>query len=351
MRAEAAAEVLVGTGAFGRTALGWISHAERSTSRLYQRLSPMELHLFKTLWGHTGSLDEAISSAQQHNLNGLEGPAPSTSANRRDFRNHLSDAGLDYIAEICTAGSYVPDRRASPGEHLDDFRRKAEAALECTPLFLTVIAGCDAWPYAISAEFFASALATTEALHITASFETHRSRSMFNPWITRDLLHELPALRLTCDFSHWCCVCERLIDTEPDVLALCAERVHHIHARVGYDQGPQVPHPAAPEYRAALEAHESWWDQLWAEQAARSFAVSTMTPEFGPDGYLHCIPFTNEPVANLIEINAWMAARQRARFHTWSDSNLANENLASRARNSSHNLPAPPRLRRESSRP
>lgn len=311
----------------------------------------MDLHLFKTLWGHIGSLDEAIRSAQQHGFNGLEGPAPATADQRRDFRNRLNDAGLSYIAEICTAGSYVPDRGASPGEHLDDFRRKAEAALECVPLFLTVIAGCDAWPFAVSAEFFSSALAAAHSLNVKTSFETHRSRSMFNPWITQDLLHELPALRLTCDFSHWCCVCERLIDTEPDVLALCAERVHHIHARVGYDQGPQVPHPAAPEHRAALEAHESWWDQLWTAQAARSFAVTTMTPEFGPDGYLHCLPFTNEPVANLLEINAWMAARQRARFHAWRDSRPASENLASPARNSSHNFPAPPTLPRESSRP
>ncbi len=39
-----------------------------------------------------------------------------------------------------------------------------------------------------------------------------------------------------------------------------------------------------------------------------------MTPEFGPDGYLHQLPFTAQPVADLAEINTWMAGRQRARF-------------------------------------
>jgi hypothetical protein len=39
-----------------------------------------------------------------------------------------------------------------------------------------------------------------------------------------------------------------------------------------------------------------------------------MTPEFGPDGYLHRMPFTNEPVADLVEINCWMATRERQRF-------------------------------------
>ena len=274
----------------------------------------MKLLLYKTLWGHSGSLAEAIASAQTHGFDGIEGPAPGTAAARREWRGQLADAGLDYIAEICTAGSYVPDRRASPAEHLESFRTQAEVALECEPRFLTSMAGCDAWPIRTSAEFFATAIEAAASLGAIASFETHRSRSMFNPWITRDLLYELPALRLTCDFSHWCVVCERLIDTEPEVLALCAERVHHIHARVGYEQGPQVPHPAAPEYGAALEAHERWWSQLWQAQEARGSATSTMTPEFGPDGYLHTIPFTNTPVANLVEINAWMATRQRQRF-------------------------------------
>jgi sugar phosphate isomerase/epimerase len=274
----------------------------------------MELRLFKTLWGHSGTVDEAIVSARAKGFAGIEGKTPSSSALRRDFCALLEGAGLDYIAEICTAGSYVPDRQGSVKMHLESFRVQAEAALECRPLFLTVIAGCDAWPLTASVEFFSAAMALAGQLGIVVSFETHRSRSLFNPWITRDILQALPALRLTCDFSHWCCVCERLIDTEPDVIDLCAERAHHVHARVGYDQGPQVPHPAAPEFRPALEAHERWWRRIWRAQIQRGMAVTTMTPEFGPDGYLQCAPFTQVPVADLDEINTWMAGRQREQF-------------------------------------
>ncbi len=43
----------------------------------------------------------------------------------------------------------------------------------------------------------------------------------------------------------------------------------------------------------------------------------TMTPEFGPDGYLHAAPFSQEPVGDLVEINRWMAARLRGRFATF----------------------------------
>ena len=274
----------------------------------------MKLKLFKTLWGHTGTLDDAITACRRHNYDGIEGQPPGGPAEHLQFRRALADASLDYIAEICTSGSYVPDRRATPADHLKSFRRQAQAALECAPLFLTVIAGCDAWTIRQSVDFFGEAMAAAEKLGVIVSFETHRSRSFFNPWTTRDILRQLPALKLTCDFSHWCVVCERLISTEPEVLALCAARAHHIHARVGYDQGPQVPNPAAPEYSAALESHELWWTQIWRSQLNRGLPLITMTPEFGPDGYLQCRPFTGEPVADLIEINAWMADRQRRRF-------------------------------------
>lgn len=286
----------------------------------------MKLKLFKTLWGHIGSLDDAIAVCREHGLAGIEGQAPTDAAMRREFRAKLDDAGLDFIAEICTGGSYVPERQLSPFKHLESLSRKAAAALECRPLFLTVIAGCDAWSTGQSLDFFAPAIRVTEELGVTASFETHRSRSFFNPWTTRDILQKLPELKLTCDFSHWCVVCERLIDTEPEILTLCAARAHHVHARVGYDQGPQVPHPAAPPYRAALVAHERWWTQIWENQKARGYETTTMTPEFGPDGYLQSHPFTNLPVAELDEINAWMATRQQQRF---AENGFDNKSIAS----------------------
>jgi sugar phosphate isomerase/epimerase len=274
----------------------------------------MELHIFKTLWGHTGSLDEVIASCHQHEFAGLEGQVPESPAQRKIFRSKLARAGLGFIAEICTAGSYVPRRQATLSEHLESLQCQTEAALDCNPRFLTVIAGCDAWSVEQSVNFFGEAMAIAGKLDVPISFETHRSRSLFNPWTTRDILRQLPALKLTCDFSHWCVVCERLVGDEPDVLSLCAERAHHVHARIGYDQGPQVPHPAAPVHRGALEAHERWWTQIWRSQSARGMTVSTLTPEFGPDGYLHSLPFTNVPVADLTQINHWMAAREKKLF-------------------------------------
>ena len=275
----------------------------------------MDLRIFQSLWAFDGSISTAIANAESFGFDGIEGRPQPTAQLRREFSTRLNDAGLDYIAEIVTGGDYVPERAASLEDHINSFEAQAEAALEMSPLFLTVIGGCDAWPISQSVEFFGSVMELAHHHDVAVSFETHRSRPLFNPWGTRDILMQLPKMKLTCDFSHWCVVSERLVmDTEPDVLALCANRAHHVHARVGYEQGPQVPHPAAPEYRPALDAHERWWSAIWDELASQNRAMLTMTPEFGPDGYLHTLPYTKAPVADLNNINRWMAHRLRESF-------------------------------------
>lgn len=275
----------------------------------------MQLSLFRSLWTLRGNLAAALEECQASEFDGIEGPVPLNPKRRETFTRELRTAAVPYIAEITTGGGYVPDAAASPEWHLEDFRRKAEASLEGHPLFLTVLAGSDAWPLAQSVDFLGRLLAIAGELGVDANIETHRSRILFHPWITCEILTQLPELRLTCDFSHWCCVCERLVlEEEPELLALCAQRARHIHARVGYDQGAQVPHPAAPEFAQALTAHERWWAALWEAQEDAGCPLTTMTPESGPDGYLHTLPFTGMPVADLDEINRWMAARQRRHF-------------------------------------
>jgi hypothetical protein len=174
--------------------------------------------------------------------------------------------------------------------------------------------GSDLWSFGESLEFFVRADAIAKSRNIRVGFETHRARSFYHPVRTRELLAELPPIELTLDLSHWCVVTERLVlDELPEILEFCASRALHVHGRVGYDQGAQVPDPRAPEYATALEAHERWWASIWASQQSRGFSCSTMTPEFGPDGYLHEEPFTRRPVADLWTINQWVGKRQRDR--------------------------------------
>jgi sugar phosphate isomerase/epimerase len=273
--------------------------------------------LFKTLWGHAGSLVHATGQAVANGFDGLEGSADRTPVELEAFALALQEHRLAYIQEIVTGGDYVPRRHATVAEHLADLERQLRIGKPLAPAFATIIGGCDAWSLEQSERFFSEAVELGERYGVPVSFETHRSRSLFNPWATLAILERIPQLKLTCDFSHWVVVMERLLDDDWDAVTEVARHAHHIHARVGYPQGPQVPHPAAPEYAQALASHQRCWEVIWSAQKERSYDVSTMTPEFGPDGYLHTIPFSGLPVANLEQINMWMAETERLHFQQW----------------------------------
>lgn len=274
----------------------------------------MKLQLFKTLWGHRGSYQDAVDEAKKAGFHGIEGPAPESQEDMKQLQAFLDEKGMRFIAEITTAGTYVPDRQASLNNHIQSFQQKLEQSLDLNPAFVTCLGGCDAWPEEKSLDFFGQAMALADEYKTIVSFETHRGRSFFNPWTTQRIVQQLPNIKLTCDFSHWCVVCERLMDTEREVLEFIAPNAHHIHARVGYDQGPQVPHPGAPEYEYELRAHQDWWELIWKHQLERGYSITSMTPEFGPDGYLHETPFSRTPVGDLWEINQWMATEERSHF-------------------------------------
>lgn len=279
----------------------------------------MELSLFKTLWGHEGSLAEAIALCHAAGFQGIEAPAPPDPAERESFFAELAGGGMEWIAEISTctpAGCYVPTPGRSVEEHLGSLEEGVVRSLEGTPRFINTMAGYDAWSAADAVKFHEGVVRLQEKHGIVISVETHRGRPTYSPWLSREILRAVPELRITCDFSHWCVVSERLIlDEEDELLELAARHAHHIQPRVGYNQGPQVPDPRAPEHADALAAHERWWTRVWDSMAERGFTEMTMTPEFGPDGYLQCAPFTRVPVADLWEINSWIGLRQRERFH------------------------------------
>jgi hypothetical protein len=168
--------------------------------------------------------------------------------------------------------------------------------------------------YHVAEDFYAQAIDLERKIGIPVSHETHRRRYFATPWQTRHIMQRFPDLRITCDFSHWVCVCERLLPDMGETISLAAQHCHHLHARVGYAEGPQVPDPSAPEYATQLAAHEAWWEQVWQSQRERGFLGSTLTPEFGPPPYLQTLPYTNVPVADLVAVCDWMAKRQRERF-------------------------------------
>lgn len=278
----------------------------------------MKLLCFKTLWGYEGSLEEAVGQVREAGFEGIEGPVPRDEGRAREFFEELAVGGVGWICEISTCteeGVFVPRAHEGAVEHLRDLEVELARCLEGGPRFVTVMGGSDAWGEGEAMRFYEGVLSLEERYGVGISMETHRGRYGGFPWRMWEVVKALPELKVTCDFSHWCVVAERMVlDEEPGILMGVARNAYHVHGRIGYAQGAQVPDPRAPEYAYAVEAHERWWDVLWDGMRERGFEEVTMTPEFGPDGYLQVEPFSGRPVADLWDLNRWMGARLVERF-------------------------------------
>ena len=274
----------------------------------------MELKLFKTLWGFEGSYVDAARLAREQGYDGIEGPVPKTDEGVQQLATSLQQNDLAYIAEVATTGTIIPDRRLPPEAHLNDLQDNILRMQSLKPLFISCLGGCDAWEISESISFLRKAVDSAEQAGLAISFETHRGRIFFNPWITQRIIQVLPNLKLTCDFSHWCVVCEGLQETEADIIRALSANAWHIHGRVGYDQGPQVPDPRAALYFNDLEKHYAWWRWIWDEHVRQEKTITTVTPEFGRDGYEYRDTGEGLPLVDIGEINHWLAQELRFRF-------------------------------------
>ena len=283
----------------------------------------MQLLMLRSMWpapDDPRTMVEQVASAGD-TFDGVEGPIPATADDRRLLKSLLDDHGLCFVAEATTGLDdnaaddwWVPRPDKTIDDHLADLRFTVEHAAEMGAHFVTTMCGYDAWSWETNVAFFEGVMQLQRDTGVTIAVESHRCRSTYNPWTMRDLLRHFPAMRMTCDYSHWVAVCERLIESERDVLELCATRAEHIHCRVGEPQRAQVTDPRAPEFERAVRLHESWWDMIWDAHAASGREVTTMTCEWGHQGYTPLLPYTGQPIVDLWEITCWFAQRQRARF-------------------------------------
>ncbi len=272
----------------------------------------MNLKLIRHLWGVdlTHGLAQYVPHWREVGYEALEVSLRHV-PDRTHFLRFLKEASFQWVPQIFSR-DFQPG--GSVREHLDSLREQMEECLGHEPMFFNAHSGSDAWSAAEAEDFYAQAIDLEKEIGLPISHETHRQRYFATPWQTRHILRQFPHLRITSDLSHWVCVCERLLPDMGETLALAAQHCHHLHARVGFAEGPQVPDPSAPEYATHLAAHEAWWDQIWQSQKQRGFTHSTLTPEFGPPPYLQTLPHTNVPVADLAAVCDWMAKRQRERF-------------------------------------
>jgi sugar phosphate isomerase/epimerase len=259
----------------------------------------MKLKIYKSLWGMTDPIEGQFRKIAKAEYDGIESACEEIGDSGK-FRDLLNKYALDYIPLIYTEGN-----------HSESFKRLIELAAGYSPSKIVAHAGRDLMKFSEQVTFFEFALQVENEFGIPIAHETHRRRPLFSPMNALALIKELPDLKLNIDFSHWCCVTESMLEDHEEIVQLALERAVHLHARVGYENGPQVPDPRVQEWEAHQGRFEVWWKKYINVQRDRGDVICSVTPEYGPPSYMHTIPSTGLPAADLWEVCLWSAMRFR----------------------------------------
>ncbi|MBU2870735.1 hypothetical protein [Colwellia sp. E2M01] len=88
----------------------------------------------------------------------------------------------------------------------------------------------------------------------------------------------------------------------------------HIHARIGFEEGPQVNDPSAPEWHDLVNIYVGWWKSIIQSQLNKGITSMTITPEFGPAPYMPMLAHSQVPVSDQWKVNLYMRDLLRERL-------------------------------------
>lgn len=204
-------------------------------------------------------------------------------------------------------------------EFKSSFLKNLYTCAEPNPILINSHTGRDYFSLEQNLQLIDIAQEFSEKTGITIAHETHRGRVGYSPQMTSEIFALRRGFLLTADFSHWVCVTESMLENFSEILEEATKRSRAIHTRIGFEEGPQVPDPRAPEWNYAMEKFVGWWDRIVAVNAGAGCNILPLTTEFGPKPYMPTIPFINQPVANQFEINCYMKDLLRERYKNYLD--------------------------------
>jgi hypothetical protein len=273
---------------------------------LPMRISAQQKILFfQTDWGNTLPMDAFLAKAKAAGYDGVELWMPAGEDKKKSLKEGLKKYGLEVILLHGTA------RNLPFEEALRVYELGLQEILAWKPVKVNSHTGNDFWPSEQNLAFISLGDRYAKQVGIPVLHETHRGRFSYTLPEAVSMLRKFPNLKYTLDVSHWMVVHERLLTESDPLLQEIFPSVDHIHARVGFAEGPQVPNPAAPEWKNEVKAHLDIWEKIIRSQTGKVFTVTT---EFGPPPYMATVPFTNQPLADQWEANVWIMNALKSRF-------------------------------------
>ncbi|WP_247656571.1 sugar phosphate isomerase/epimerase [Maribacter sp. MMG018] len=254
---------------------------------------------FQTDWGRTSSWDTFCEKTKAAGYDGIEIWFPKDAEDQKNLKAALKKHDLK-VGFLNGTNKSMPFQESlkTYGEHL-------KMLTTWSPVYINCHTGSDFFTFEQNKAFIDIANQISKESNIPIYHETHRGRFSFNLPDTKTYINKIPKLQLNLDISHWMVVHESLLENQDKELEEILKRTHHLHARVGYAEGPQVNDPEAPEWKKAVNRHMDIWEKV-IRNHWKTNKVFTLTTEFGPADYMPTLPYTRVPVADQWKANLYM---------------------------------------------
>ena len=266
-----------------------------------------KLEFYQTDWGRQISWDAFCKKTKAAGYSGLETWFPSDEKSRIELKTALEKYDLK-VGFLNGTNKSLPFK-----ESIKAYTEHFKKLIAWKPAYINCHTGSDFLSFEQNKAFIHAANNIAKEYSIPIYHETHRGRFSYNLTDTKKYIQAIPDLQLTLDISHWMVVHESLLENQDVILEEVLNRTHHIHARVGHAEGPQVNDPKAPEWKKAVDRHLEIWEIIIREKW-KTQDVFTITTEFGPANYMPTLPYTQVPVANQWEANLYIMKKLNERL-------------------------------------
>lgn len=269
----------------------------------------MEIKILCPLWGQEHlSMRAFLDKITDAGYDGVDTWIPDSKVDKKVLYDHLQQHKMPVVMHQHAA------QGSTFKEFCNSFKANLQSCAEPLPVLINSHTGKDYFTFQQNLALVDIAQEFTAKTGIMVAHETHRGRLGYCPQMIADFFEQRADFCVTADFSHWVCVTESMLENFTSVLLRAICRSRHIHARVGFEQGPQVANPRAPEWQYALETFCGWWDQIIDVNRRLNRSVFTITTEFGPSPYMPAKPFDRTPLADQFEVNCFMKDLIRNRY-------------------------------------
>lgn len=260
------------------------------------------------LYPHWGSEHLTVAGfiklITDHGFQGIEMNLPNDNVFEIELWDELQNVRNLYPNFIVVLQQVLPVEAETVDEYISNVLKQLKRTLPYQPDLINSHTGKDHYSFDENCKIIEAVESFSDINNIPIYHEIHRGRFTFHSTTTLAYLEKYPDLKLVGDLSHWCVTSESMLQDQEHILQKIFPRIKHIHARIGFEQSPQVNNPFAPEWEDNLNQFTVWWQQIINEH--QNMEEFTITPEFVPYPYMPQTPFNQMPLANQQELNIEM---------------------------------------------